>query len=57
MTITDDMSNGHGNCHGGYIFTLADSAFAFACNSYNQRGGGAALLDHLPDARCASATG
>ncbi|MBK4216472.1 hydroxyphenylacetyl-CoA thioesterase PaaI [Paracoccus caeni] len=36
MTITADMSNGHGTCHGGYIFTLADSAFAFACNSYNQ---------------------
>jgi acyl-CoA thioesterase len=36
MAITEAMSNGHGNCHGGYIFTLADSAFAFACNSYNQ---------------------
>ncbi len=36
MTITKAMSNGHGNCHGGYLFTLADSAFAFACNSYNQ---------------------
>jgi acyl-CoA thioesterase len=36
MEITDKMSNGHGNCHGGYIFTLADSAFAFACNGYNQ---------------------
>lgn len=36
MDITRDMSNGHGNCHGGYIFTLADSAFAFACNSRNQ---------------------
>lgn len=36
MTVTEAMSNGHGNCHGGYIFTLADSAFAFACNSYNQ---------------------
>nr|WP_202796768.1 MULTISPECIES: hydroxyphenylacetyl-CoA thioesterase PaaI [Paracoccus] len=36
MTITEAMSNGHGNCHGGYMFTLADSAFAFACNSYNQ---------------------
>lgn len=36
MTLTETMSNGHGNCHGGYIFTLADSAFAFACNSYNQ---------------------
>jgi acyl-CoA thioesterase len=29
-------TNGHDICHGGYIFTLADSAFAFACNSYNQ---------------------
>jgi acyl-CoA thioesterase len=37
MTVTDIMANGHGTCHGGYIFTLADSAFAFACNSYNQR--------------------
>lgn len=36
MTVTNAMSNGHGTCHGGYIFTLADSAFAFACNSYNQ---------------------
>ena len=36
MTITQAMSNGQGNCHGGYMFTLADSAFAFACNSYNQ---------------------
>jgi acyl-CoA thioesterase len=37
MPITKAMVNGHGTCHGGYIFTLADSAFAFACNSYNQR--------------------
>ncbi|MBU9697331.1 hydroxyphenylacetyl-CoA thioesterase PaaI [Rhodobacteraceae bacterium HSP-20] len=37
MTVTPAMSNGHGTCHGGYIFTLADSAFAFACNGYNQR--------------------
>ena len=37
MTVTESMTNGHGTCHGGYIFTLADSAFAFACNSYNQR--------------------
>jgi acyl-CoA thioesterase len=36
MAISEVMSNGHGNCHGGYIFALADSAFAFACNSYNQ---------------------
>ena len=32
----DFMTNGHGMCHGGYMFTLADSAFAYACNSYNQ---------------------
>ena len=37
MTVRPDMTNGHGICHGGFIFTLADSAFAFACNSYNQR--------------------
>ena len=36
FTVTDMMANGHDTCHGGYIFTLADSAFAFACNSYNQ---------------------
>jgi acyl-CoA thioesterase len=36
LTITAAMTNGHKTCHGGYIFTLADSAFAFACNSYNQ---------------------
>jgi acyl-CoA thioesterase len=36
MIVTDAMVNGHGTCHGGYIFTLADSAFAFACNTYNQ---------------------
>lgn len=36
MMVTEVMTNGHGICHGGYIFTLADSAFAFACNTYNQ---------------------
>ncbi|AXI44862.1 phenylacetic acid degradation protein PaaD [Sulfitobacter sp. SK012] len=36
MEVTATMLNGHQICHGGYIFTLADSAFAFACNSYNQ---------------------
>lgn len=35
MTVRDTMANGHGIAHGGYIFALADSAFAFACNSYN----------------------
>jgi acyl-CoA thioesterase len=37
MEVGPAMVNGHGLCHGGYIFTLADSAFAFACNSYDQR--------------------
>jgi phenylacetic acid degradation protein PaaD len=36
MTVTAAMLNGHGIGHGGYVFLLADSAFAFACNSYNQ---------------------
>ena len=36
MTLVDDMVNGHAIGHGGYTFTLADSAFAFACNSYNR---------------------
>lgn len=36
MLVRGTMLNGHRTCHGGYIFTLADSAFAFACNSYNQ---------------------
>lgn len=35
MTVRPDMLNGHAICHGGMIFTLADSTFAFACNSYN----------------------
>jgi acyl-CoA thioesterase len=33
MTVRDDMVNGHGICHGGLIFALADTAFACACNS------------------------
>jgi acyl-CoA thioesterase len=37
MTITEAMVNGHGICHGGFIFALADSAFAFASNSYGER--------------------
>ncbi len=36
MPVRADMVNGHHICHGGLIFTLADSAFAYACNSYNQ---------------------
>lgn len=36
MTVRQDMLNGHAICHGGLIATLADSTFAFACNSYNE---------------------
>ena len=36
MTVRPDMLNGFKICHGGYITLLADSAFAFACNSYNE---------------------
>ncbi len=35
MVVLPDMLNGHAICHGGFVFSLADSAFAFACNSYN----------------------
>jgi acyl-CoA thioesterase len=35
MAVREDMVNGHEICHGGLIFTLADSAFAFACNTYD----------------------
>jgi acyl-CoA thioesterase len=37
MTVQPHMVNGHKIAHGGFIFTLADSAFAFACNSRNER--------------------
>lgn len=37
MRVESRMVNGHGICHGGFIFALADSAFAFACNSFNRR--------------------
>ena len=36
MTVDNRMVQGHGACHGGYLFTLADSAFAFACNTYDK---------------------
>jgi acyl-CoA thioesterase len=42
MIVAENMVNGHGMCHGGFIFTLADSAFAFACNSH----GDAAVAQH-----------
>jgi acyl-CoA thioesterase len=36
MTVRRDMLNGHGICHGGFVTTLADTAFAFACNAYDE---------------------
>jgi len=36
MTVREDMANVHDTCHGGLIFTLADSTFAYACNSHNK---------------------
>lgn len=48
MPVRSDMLNGHQTCHGGYIFMLADSAFAFACNSYNHNTVGAGCtIDYL----------
>ena len=37
MQVKKNMANGQKVCHGGFIFTLADSAFGFACNTHNQR--------------------
>lgn len=52
MPVRDDMLNGHATCHGGFIFTLADSAFAFACNSNNQTTvASGACIDFLAPAR------
>jgi phenylacetic acid degradation protein PaaD len=50
MPVRSDMVNGHGICHGGLVFALADSAFAFACNSYgdNTVAAGAAIEFLLP---------
>ncbi len=36
MRVTPSMVNGHGICHGGYLFLLADTAFAFACNTHGR---------------------
>ena len=50
MRVRPDMVNGHAICHGGLVFALADSAFAFACNSYgdNTVAAGAAIEFLLP---------
>jgi acyl-CoA thioesterase len=48
MTVRHDMLNGHRTCHGGILFALADTAFACACNSRNQRAvAAAAQIDFL----------
>jgi acyl-CoA thioesterase len=48
MLVRGDMVNGHRICHGGMVFTLADTAFAFACNSYNENTvAAAASIDFL----------
>ena len=52
MAVRRDMLNGHQTCHGGYIFMLADSAFAFACNSHNHNTVGAGCtIDYLAPGR------
>lgn len=52
MTVRPDMVNGHGTCHGGIVFALADSAFAVACNTYNAvTVAAAASIDFLAPAR------
>jgi acyl-CoA thioesterase len=52
MRVRDDMLNGHSTCHGGYIFMLADSAFAFACNSHNfVTVGAGCTIDYLAPGR------
>lgn len=52
MVVRPDMVNGHRMCHGGYLFTLADSAFAYACNSYNLNTVASAChIDFLASAR------
>ncbi len=52
MQVRADMVNGHGVCHGGIVFALGDSAFAFACNSHNESTvAAAASIDFLAGAR------
>jgi acyl-CoA thioesterase len=52
MTVRPDMANGHDICHGGILFTMADSAFAYACNSHGESMvGAAASIEFLAPAR------
>lgn len=55
MTVRDCMLNGHGVCHGGFLFALADTAFAYACNSGNQATvASGCSIDFLAPGRAAS---
>ena len=52
MIVQPKHLNGHGICHGGFIFTLADSTFAFACNSHNKNAvAAAASIEFLKPAQ------
>ena len=52
MQVREKHLNGHGLCHGGFIFTLADSTFAFACNSHNKNAvAAAASIEFLKPAQ------
>ena len=56
MTVRQDMVNGFDVCHGGLLFTLADTAFAFACNAYDELTfAAAASIDFLRPARLGDA--
>lgn len=51
MKVTKSMANGQKLCHGGFVFTLADSAFGYACNAHNQRAVSASCsIDYLAPA-------
>ena len=52
MRVREDMANVHDSCHGGFIFTLADSTFAYACNSHNRNAVAVTcLIEYLRPAR------
>jgi phenylacetic acid degradation protein PaaD len=50
MRVAPSMANGHGICHGGYVFLLADTAFSFACNTHGDVtvAGGCDIVFALP---------
>lgn len=51
MTVTPSMVQGHGTCHGGYLFLLADTAFAFACNTERDAVAAGADIEFLAPVR------